>query len=146
MKDSIHILHVEDSEADILLMQVALQQLTFPHTIDVVRNGYEAILFLNKTGNYADKLTPDLILLDINMPLMDGHELLHFIKTTDSLKHLPVIMLTTSSAQSDILKSYKKYANSYIIKPDNVDDFDSIALSIENFWMKTAALPYRQTT
>lgn len=138
---AIRILHVEDSEADILLMQDALQDLSFPHTTDIVRNGYEAIQFLNKTGEYASSITPDLVLLDINMPLMDGHELLHSIKTNDNIKHIPVIMLTTSSSQNDILKSYRKFASSYIIKPDNVDDFGRVAKSIESFWMQVATLP-----
>ncbi|MFP5042128.1 response regulator [Parasediminibacterium sp. JCM 36343] len=139
--NSIHILHVEDSEADILLMQDAMEELHLAHHIEVVRNGYEAIQFLEKKGDYQDKFTPDLILLDINMPLMDGHELLEFIKKNPRTKHIPVLMLTTSSSQTDIMKSYQEYANSYIVKPHNVDDFASVANAIESFWMKVASLP-----
>ena len=139
----INFLHVEDSETDIILIQDAMQELSFSHKTEVVRNGYEAIQFLNKTGEYKDKLTPDLILLDINMPLMDGHELLDSIKTSDSLKHIPVIMLTTSSSRNDIMRSYQKHANSYVIKPDNIDDFGNVAQAIEAFWMKVATLPSR---
>jgi len=137
----IHILHVEDSEGDILLINDAIAERGIAHTLDVVRNGYEGIRFLKKVEEYKDKLRPDLILLDINMPLMNGHELLDFIKSDDNLKDLPVIMLTTSNSRSDILKSYQKYSNSYIIKPDNAEDFNKIVTGIESFWLSVAQLP-----
>jgi len=137
----IHILHVEDSEGDILLFKDAIEESGIAHTLDIVKNGYEALQFLNKSGIYVEKATPDLILLDINMPVMNGHELLDFIKADERLKHLPVIMLTTSSSRKDIFKSYQKYSNSYIIKPDNAADFDKVIKGIEQFWISLAELP-----
>ena len=137
----VHILHIEDSEADIFLIHEAIENLTIQHTIEVAKNGVEALGYINKTGNYKDKPTPDLILLDINMPLMDGYEFLQAVKNTDSLKHIPIIMLTTSSSQEDVLKSYANYASSYIVKPDNVDEYDRIAISIRDFWLNVAQLP-----
>ncbi len=139
----IHILHVEDSEGDILLIKDAIEEGGIAHTLDVVRNGQEAMDFLNKTGRYRDKQTPDLILLDINMPVMNGHELLDFIKSNERFRHLPVIMLTTSGSQDDIFKAYQKYTNSYIVKPANIDDFERVVRGIENFWISVAQLPKR---
>ncbi|MEO6229638.1 MAG: response regulator [Ferruginibacter sp.] len=139
--EPIHILHVEDSEGDILLIRDAIEEGGIAHTLDVVRNGQEAMEFLNKTGNFTDKQTPNLILLDINMPVMNGHELLDFIKTDERFKHLPVIMLTTSGSQDDIFKAYQKYTNSYIVKPGNVNDFERVVRAIENFWITVAQLP-----
>jgi len=137
----IHILHVEDSEGDILLIKDALEEGGFAHTLDVVRNGEEALQFLNKTGEYQHKGTPDLILLDINMPVMNGLELLELIKSDDNFKHLPVIILTTSSSKNDVLSAYQKYSNSYIVKPDTAADFDKVIKGIEQFWISVAALP-----
>lgn len=137
----IHILHVDDSEGDILLIREAIEEGGIAHTLDVARNGYEALQFLNKVEQYKDKATPDLILLDINMPVMNGHELLECIKTDDKLKHLPVIMLSTSSSPMDILKSYQKYCNCYIIKPDSAGALDKVIRDIGNFWTSVGELP-----
>ncbi len=137
--NTIHILHIEDSEADIFLIHDAMKELTINHTIDVVKNGVEALDYINKIGNYINKPTPDLLLLDINMPLMDGYEVLHAIKHTEGIKHIPIVMLTTSSAPEDVLKSYSGYASSYIVKPDNVDDYERISQLYPGFLAECGA-------
>lgn len=139
----ISILLVEDNEADVILIKDAFEVSHLPHTLEVTRNGYEALQFLSKEGPYREKASPDLILLDINMPIMNGYEVLDFIKNSIEFKHLPVLMLTTSSAPKDILKSYQKYSNSYIIKPHNAGAFENIVESIKSFWMNVAALPHK---
>ena len=137
----INILHIDDSEGDIMLMQHAFEEANFSHSLAIAKNGYEALLYLHKIGENKDFVNPDLILLDINMPLMDGYEVLDTIKNDDKTKHIPVIMFTTSSSEKDILKSYQKHVNSYVIKPENLDDLTDVAKSIQDFWVKTACLP-----
>jgi len=137
----VNILHIDDSEGDIMLMQHAFEEANFFHSLSTAKNGYEALLFLNKVGLSEQKNTPDLILLDINMPIMDGYEFLDTIKNDDKIKHIPVIMFTTSSSEKDVLKSYQKHANSYVVKPENLDDLTDIAKSIQKFWINTACLP-----
>ncbi len=137
----LHILHVEDSEGDILLLRDAIKDSGIVSTLDVVKNGVEALQFLHKEDKYKLAETPDLILMDINMPLMNGHEVLDNIKKDDKLKHIPIVMLTTSTAKSDILKSYQKYASSYIVKPNDSEDFDNVIKDIQNFWLNVAELP-----
>jgi CheY-like chemotaxis protein len=137
----IYILLVEDSEGDILLTTDALYECKISNTISVVKNGWEAIQFLEKNGQYVNALTPDLILLDVNLPKMNGHEVLKNIKSNDALRHIPVIMLTTSSSEKDILESYRNYANCYITKPIESDDFMKVISSIEDFWISIVQLP-----
>jgi CheY-like chemotaxis protein len=138
---SIHILLVEDNEGDILLTKEAFEDAKILNTISIARDGQEAILFLDKTGPYSDVASPDLILLDVNLPKKNGHEVLHYIKNSEGLKHIPVIMLTTSLSEKDIVKSYENYANCYITKPVEVEDFLNVISSIENFWIKIVQLP-----
>ncbi len=137
----IHILLIEDSEGDIVLITEALEESNLTHTVDVARDGLEGIKFLKKEPPYHDKKMPDLILMDLNMPKLNGHDVLDIIKTDDGLKHIPVIMLTTSSATADILKSYKKYSNCYIIKPSQFQDFEKVVTAIEHFWLSVAEIP-----
>ena len=137
----INILHIDDSEGDIMLMQHAFEEANFSHSLTIAKNGYEALLYLHKIVVNKDCLDPDLILLDINMPLMDGYEVLDTIKNDDKTKHIPVIMFTTSSSEKDILKSYQKHVNRYVVKPENLDDLTDVAKSIQDFWVKTACLP-----
>lgn len=137
---SIHILLVEDNEGDILLTKEALNQGKIINTISVVKDGKEAINYMEKNAPYIESLLPDLILLDINLPKMNGHEVLQNLKANNKFKQIPVIMFTTSSAERDILKSYKNYANCYITKPVEVDDFLEVIKSIENFWIQTVQL------
>lgn len=138
---SIHILLVEDNEGDILLTKEALNQGNIVETISVVKDGKEAIKYLEKKAPYTESVTPDLIILDINLPKMNGHEVLKNIKANDNFKQIPVVMFTTSSAEKDILESYKNYANCFITKPDEVDDFLKTITLIENFWISTVRLP-----
>lgn len=137
----VHILLVEDNEGDILLIEEAFEKARLVNNITVVRNGEAAIQFLLKEGDYFNVKPPDLIILDVNLPRKNGHEVLEFIKTSDDLKQIPVIMLTTSSSDKDIERSYEKHANCYITKPVNVDDFMKAVMSIENFWINLVELP-----
>lgn len=139
----IHILLIEDNEGDILLTQEALEDSKIVNEIGIVRDGNEAILFLNKQKNYVKAKTPDLILLDVNLPKKNGHEVLKYIKESEKFKHIPVIMLTTSSSEIDILKSYKNHVNCYITKPVDVNNFLNVVTSIENFWLSIVALPHQ---
>lgn len=139
--ESIHILLVEDNEGDILLTSEALEEGRILNKLSVVRDGKEAINFLEKNGNFAETTTPDLILLDVNLPKKNGHEVLKYIKQHKDLKRIPVIMLTTSSSQADIDISYQNYANCYITKPIEVDDFMKAVNQIEEFWVNLVKLP-----
>lgn len=137
----IHILLVEDNEGDILLTTEALQECKILNTVSVVRNGKLALDYIFKKEAYAKVERPDLILLDINLPLKNGIEVLEVIKTDDSTKSIPVIMLTTSSSESDVLKSYSNHANAFITKPIDVHDFINAVTGIENFWLNIVQLP-----
>ena len=137
----IHILLVEDNEGDIFLVTEALEEGKIVNKISVIKDGKEAIDFLEKTGKYESTSMPDLILLDVNLPKKNGHEVLEYIKAKENLKQIPVIMLTTSSSEKDILMSYKNHANCFITKPVDVDNFLKVVYSIENFWINIVALP-----
>lgn len=139
--NSKNILLVEDNEADILLTKEALQYLKIKVSLSVVTDGEKAIDFLEKKGIYLKAPMPDMILLDVNLPKKNGHEVLKFIKGNDLLKHIPVIMLTTSASHADINLSYKNYANCFITKPIEVKDFLNVVATIENFWMGIVQLP-----
>ena len=137
----VRILLVEDNDGDIVLTREALEDCRIINKVEVVKNGKEAIDFLYKKGNYRDVKQPDLILLDINLPLKSGHEVLKVIKEDEELKHIPVIMLTTSSSEKDISLSYKYHANCYITKPVEANDFLAAITNIERFWLKIVTLP-----
>ena len=139
--ERIHILLVEDNEGDILLTTEALEDCKILNTVSVARNGKLALEYVFKKGSYAAANRPDLILLDINLPFKNGVEVLKEIKENDSTKSIPVIMLTTSSSETDILKSYSNHANAYITKPIDVHDFLNAVISIENFWLNIVQLP-----
>jgi CheY-like chemotaxis protein len=109
--------------------------------IDVATNGEEAIKYLARKGEYSNKSKPNLVILDINLPRINGHEVLEFIKSNESTKELPVVMLSSSSSDSDIKKSYNKYANCYITKPLGVDNFTEVIHDINNFWLNLVRLP-----
>ena len=141
MTNSKHILLVEDNEGDIMLTTEALKESASEAIITVVKDGKEAIEFLNKTDDHANKANPDIILLDINLPKMNGHEVLQYIKNNDNLKQIPVIILTTSSSEADINLAYKNFANCYITKPVLLDNFFDAIKTIENFWMRIVKLP-----
>lgn len=141
--ENINILLVEDNEGDILLTTEALEEIKVANTLEVVRTGEDAVDFLNKRtkSKKAKESLPDLILLDVNLPRVNGHEVLKFIKEHDALKHIPVIMLTTSSSYEDISQSYKQHANCYIVKPVEVDEFLKAIAQIDNFWLNIVKLP-----
>ena len=138
---SIHILLVEDNEGDIFLVTEALEEGKIINKISVAKDGKEAIDFVEKKGKYQNAERPDLILLDVNLPKKNGHEVLEHIKSQKNLKQIPVIMLTTSSAEKDISMSYKNHANCYITKPVDVENFLKVVHSIENFWISIVTLP-----
>jgi two-component system, chemotaxis family, response regulator Rcp1 len=135
----IHILLVDDNEGDILLTREALDDARIVNKISIAYDGQEAIRFLKKQP--VGKDTPDLILLDINLPKMNGTEVLAFIKNDPDLKRIPVIMLTTSSAEKDILFAYDNHANCYITKPVDLDRFMNVVRTIEDFWISIVKLP-----
>ncbi len=139
--DPIHILLVEDNEGDIVLTTEALDEGKVANSLSVVKDGWEAIQYLEQNEGYEDAEEPNLVLLDINLPKVNGHEVLKHIKTSDSLKHIPVIMLTTSSDEVDINKSYKNHSNCYITKPVEVNKFIEVISTIENFWISIVQLP-----
>lgn len=140
--DSIHILLVEDNEGDIVLTTEALEEGKIMNKLSVARDGQEALDFLNKKGEFQAANLPDLILLDVNLPRKNGHEVLQYIKTHPKYRSIPVIMLTTSSSQNDIDKSYKNYANCYITKPIELSDFMVAIGKIEDFWINLVKLPH----
>jgi len=135
-----HILLVEDNEGDILLTLDAFEESKFKTRVSVARNGQEALDFLKKKGEFSDAQKPDLILLDINIPIFSGHEVLEKIKKDEIFKKIPVIMLTTSSNQKDIEKAYNNYCNSYIQKPLEMEEFIQAVLKIEEFWLQLTTL------
>lgn len=140
----INILLVEDNEGDIMLTKEALEESKIPIQLSVVKDGKEAIDFLNKQGKYPDADSPDLLLLDVNLPKKNGHEVLQYIKGNENLKQIPVIMLTTSSSEKDINLSYNNHANCYITKPADVNEFLTAVAAIENFWVSIVQLPTKK--
>ncbi len=139
-----HILVVEDNDGDILLITEALALSKLQHEVSVVKNGQSAIDFLQQQHEYQTVKAPNLVLLDINLPRRNGHEVLHFIKNSAFLKHIPVIILTTSSSEKDMLASYRNYANCYITKPVEAQQFEEVITGIEQFWGSIANLPHNQ--
>lgn len=135
-----HILLVEDNEGDILLTLDAFEECRVKTEISIARNGQEALDFLFKRGAFKDAKKPDLILLDINIPIFNGHEVLQQIKADLKLKKIPVIMLTTSSDHHDLNKAYENYCNSYVKKPLDMNEFLSAILKIEAFWLQITSL------
>ncbi|SDA58725.1 Response regulator receiver domain-containing protein [Algoriphagus alkaliphilus] len=136
-----HILLVEDNEGDIILTLDAFEESKIKTKISVVKNGQEALDFLFRRGEYTKAEKPDLILLDINIPIFNGHEVLKQIKYHDALKKIPVIMLTTSSSQKDVNQAYENHSNSYVKKPLDMDEFLEAILKIEEFWLQLSTLP-----
>lgn len=136
----IHILLVDDNEGDIYLTREALDDAQIINKVSIAHDGVEAIEFL-KSSLRGGQSMPDLILLDINLPKMDGTEVLGIIKNDPELKRIPVIMLTTSTAEKDILASYDNYANCYITKPVDLNRFMDVVRTIENFWISVVKLP-----
>ena len=137
----VEILLVEDSAGDVRLTQEALLESKIHNNLYVVRDGDEALRFLQREGEYGDAVKPDIILLDLNLPKVDGREVLAAIKQDDNLKRIPVVILTTSQAEQDIVKSYDLHANCYITKPVDLDQFIVVVQSIQDFWFSIVKLP-----
>ncbi len=137
----IDILLVEDNLGDVRLTREALKEGKVLNTMHVVGDGIEAMAFLRHKGQYAKLAHPDIILLDLNLPRMDGRELLANIKADPNLRRIPVVILTTSKAEEDIIKSYDLHANCYITKPVDLDQFIAVVKSVEEFWFTIVKLP-----
>jgi two-component system, chemotaxis family, response regulator Rcp1 len=135
------ILLVEDSPGDVRLTREALKDAKMHINLHVASDGVEAMAFLNREGEHADAPRPDLILLDLNLPRKDGREVLGEIKNNPLLKSIPVVILTTSASDEDVLRSYRLHANCYITKPVDLDGFLKVIRSIDNFWLSIVKLP-----
>lgn len=137
----IEILLVEDNPGDVRLTLEVLKDARVRNHMSMVKDGVAALEFLRREGEYADAPRPDLILLDLNLPKKDGREVLAEIKTDPALRRIPVVVLTVSKDEEDILKSYDLYANCYITKPINLEQFITVVRSIEDFWLTIVKLP-----
>ena len=137
----IEVLLVEDSPGDVRLTQEAFKDAKVHINLQVASDGAKAMDFLNHQGKYSNVPRPDLILLDLNLPKKDGREVLEEIKESSTLKTIPVVVLTTSASNADILQSYRLHANGYITKPVDLDGFLKVVKSIDNFWLSEAKLP-----
>jgi chemotaxis family two-component system response regulator Rcp1 len=137
----IEVLLVEDSPGDVRLTREAFKDAKVHINLHVASDGTEAMAFLGREGSYTDVPRPDLILLDLNLPKKDGREVLEDIKKSPTLKSIPVVILTTSASEADILKSYRLHANCYITKPVGLSGFLEVIKSIDNFWLSVVKLP-----
>ncbi len=138
---AVEILLIEDNPGDVRLTIEALKESKIMNNMHVADDGIEALSFLKKEGIYKDKPRPDLIILDLNLPKKDGREVLGEIKSDDSLKQIPIVILTTSEAEEDIIKSYELHANCYITKPVNMEQFIKVVKSVGDFWFSIVMLP-----
>ena len=141
VNNPIHVLLVEDDQADAELTMEALKESKIVIDLQVAADGVEALEYVHKKGAYAHAARPDLILLDLNLPRKNGRDVLRELKNDDALKQIPVVILTTSQAETDILKTYDLGANCYITKPVGLDQFAQVVKAIENFWFKVVKLP-----
>src|SRR5438876_564352 len=140
----ITVLMVEDSPSDALMTREALDHAKLLNRLFVVEDGVEAMAFLRQTGKFADAPRPDLILLDLNLPKKDGREVLAEIKADEQLRLIPVVVLTTSKAEEDVVKAYGLHANCYVTKPVDLDKFIHVVKSIDAFWLSVVTLPSGQ--
>ena len=139
----IEVLLVEDDPGDVLMTQEAFATNKVANTLHVVSDGVLAMDFLHKRGDYANVPTPDLMLLDLNMPRMDGREVLAAVKGDPELRQIPVVVLTTSEAEQDVLRSYELHANAYVTKPVDFDRFIEVVRQIDQFFVSVVRLPRR---
>ena len=137
----IEILLVEDNPGDVRLTQEAIREAKIRNRLNVVRDGEEAVAYVRRQGNFADQPRPDLILLDLNLPKKDGREVLQDLKSDPDLHRIPVVVLTSSAAEQDILSTYDLYANAYVTKPVDLEQFMRVVSSIQDFWLNIAKLP-----
>jgi two-component system, chemotaxis family, response regulator Rcp1 len=141
MRGSIEVLLVEDNPADVRLAKEAFQNNKVTVHLNVVGDGVEAMAFLYRKGKYENAPRPDLILLDLNLPRKDGREVLEEVKGDGGLKRIPTVILTTSTAEQDVLRTYNSHANCFITKPVDFDQFLMVVKTIENFWLTVVKLP-----
>lgn len=144
-KPTIKILLVEDNPGDILLTEEALRECKAPTELTIKKDGNEALLYLMRMQKTDPGELPDLILLDINLPKKNGHEVLESVKNHPDLKHIPIIILTTSTAEWDILQAYREHCNSYLVKPVDASEFFKITSILEEFWFNTASIPNKKS-
>jgi two-component system, chemotaxis family, response regulator Rcp1 len=144
-RETVEILLVEDNSADVVLVREALREGKVRNDIHVAADGIEAMKFLRRRGEFNKAPRPDLILLDLNLPLKDGREVLEEIKSDPELQSIPVVILTTSKDEEDVAKSYQLHANSFITKPVSFDQFLKVMRSIEDFWFEIVRLPPKKT-
>ncbi len=137
----IEILLVEDNPGDVRLTTEAFKEAKVRNNINVVMDGVEAMAYLRREGEYAEAIRPDIILLDLNLPKKDGREVLAEIKVDEDLKRIPVVILTTSKAEEDVIRTYNLHANCYITKPVDLDQFMTVVKTIEDFWLSIVKLP-----
>jgi CheY-like chemotaxis protein len=145
MGRAVEILLVEDNPADVRLTKEALKESKIRNSLNVVENGVEAMAYLRQEGRYANAVRPDLILLDLNLPLKDGREVLADIKADKDLKIIPIVILTTSKAEQDIIRTYNLHANCYVTKPVDLEQFMTVVRAIEDFWLTIIKLPPNET-
>lgn len=141
MKNKTKILLVEDNEGDILLTNEAFKEAKFESQISVLKDGQQAIKYLKKEAEFQNAETPDIILLDLNIPKISGLDVLHTIKTDPCLKVIPVIILSTSNSEKDIWQSYQRHANCYLTKPVNFSNFTQLIQMVTDFWITSVQLP-----
>ena len=137
----IQILLVEDDPGDVLMTREAFEDNKVANTLHVVSDGAEAMDFLRKEGSFTEAPTPDLVLLDLNLPRMDGREVLAAVKADDALRQIPIVVLTTSEAEEDVLRSYALHANAYVTKPVDFDRFIEVVRKIDDFFVGVVRLP-----
>ncbi|WP_432986194.1 response regulator [Dactylosporangium sp. CA-233914] len=139
----IEVLLVEDDPGDVLMTQEAFEEHKVRNKLNVVQDGEEALAYLRREGRFADATRPDLVLLDLNLPRVDGREVLQVIKEDQDLRRIPVVVLTTSQADEDILRSYSLHANAYVTKPVDFDSFIAVVRQIDEFFVSVVKLPPR---
>lgn len=139
----IDLLLVEDDPGDVVMTREALSDARVLHNLHVIDNGESAVAFLRREGRYSDVPRPDLIFLDLNLPRLDGREVLALIKADESLRKIPVVILTTSDAEEDIARSYDLHANAYVTKPVDFDAFIHVVRQVDDFFLSVARLPGR---
>jgi CheY-like chemotaxis protein len=139
----IEVLLVEDDPGDVLMTREAFAEHKVGNRLNVVPDGVEALAYLRREGQYADAVLPDLILLDLNLPRRDGRQVLEEIKNDESLRHIPVVVLTTSQRDEDVLRSYQLHANAYVTKPVDFDQFIKAVQQIDEFFVSVVRLPPR---
>ncbi len=139
--ETVNILLVEDNPADARLIEEVFKDTNVKNRIFVVKDGVEAMDFLYNENNYVDAPKPEIILLDLNLPRKDGREVLKEVKENEDLKSIPIVILTTSSAKEDVIRTYNNHANCYITKPVDFDQFLQVINAIEDFWLKVVNLP-----